>query len=541
MFKWKEFEKSREIFSHISGPFYHGENGQHHLWVKPYTLPDWIEFLKDDLGFFTLIDIAAFDAGDDALEMVYHLLNMGTHQRVNLHVKFHRQEVIPTLQNYFANADWMEREQKEMFDLSFNKVKKNLMLPDGQKTYPLKKDSKFSAWPGLTEKTLPKLNFNPNKSEAPYPEESYVWKSYDLLSPVTSGNFEWQLCFDPTRVIDSNVDVGFHYQGLEKLFTEKDLIQILQLTDKINLSAAPTYSIAWAKCIEELYRIKIPERAQALRIVLLELARIADHLSVMAAMCLRAKQNEYKLYLNVREKIYELFEKFSGHRHGVGSVKFGGLKEDLPAGWISEYQQVAEVLNKNMKVILKALIGRPSFRHLLEGESVDSQQILKFGVNGPAMRAAGLNFDLRKSQPIYFYQDIDFDIPVGIHGSAYDRFLIRNEEIFQSTRIITQVIDNLPLGEVINPLYDHSYSDLVKILEPMEKISSWHYSSVEAPSGEAGFLIKFGKGLHPERLKLKTPGFALAGALSVFVKGLREDQVAVALESLGLSRWEMDR
>ena len=541
MFNWKEFEKSRDIFSHLGGSLYSSENGQHHLWIKPYTLADWIEFLKDDLGFFTLIDIAAQDEKNNSYELIYHLLNMGTHQRVNVHLRIRYDEFIPSLTGFFSNADWMEREQKEMFNLGFNKMKPSLILPEGQTNFPLRKNTVFTEWPPVHTPSLPKLPFNPNKSEAPYPEESYVWKKYDLLSPQTRGNFEWMVCYDPVKVIDSRLSIGFHHQGLEKLFERKDIFQILQLVDKVNLSAAPTYSVAWSKTLEEIYRIKIPERAQALRIVLLELARIADHLTVLASVCMQAKQNEYQLYLNAREKVYELFEKFSGHRHGIGSIKLGGLSEDLPAGWISEYRLAADVLNKNLRLIHHSLISQKHFRNLLEGEPVDSQSILQWGVSGPAMRAAGLNFDLRKSQPVYFYQDIDFDIPVGIHGSSYDRFLIRSEEIFQSTRIITQVIDNLPLGEVINPMFDHNYLDLVKIFETMERTSQWHYSAIEAPSGEAGFMVKFADGIIPQRVKLKTPGLALAGALPVFIKGLREDQLAIALESLGLSRWEMDR
>src|SRR5690606_38299203 len=142
----------------------------------------------------------------------------------------------------------------------------------------------------------------------------------------TLGNFEWQVCFDPQKAINSNLFIGFHHQGLEKLLAKKDVLQILQLVDKVNLSSAPTYSVAWAKMLEDIYCIKIPERAQAMRIVLLELARIADHLTVLSNVCMQTGQEEFRLYLDSREKIYELFEKFSGHRHGVGAVRLGGLK-----------------------------------------------------------------------------------------------------------------------------------------------------------------------------------------------------------------------
>ena len=428
-----------------------------------------------------------------------------------------------------------------MLGLAFDRATPGLLLPQGQKNFPLRKKSDVKTWP--EEKTLefPKLRMNPNKSEAPYPEESYQWKQFDIFSPVSGGNFEWLVCFDPAKVVDSRLRVGFHHQGLELFLQNKDILQVLQLVDKINISAAPNYSIAWAKTIEEMFRIKIPERAQAIRIVMLELARIADHLTVLSEICRNAGQNEFTLFINAREKIYELFEKFCGHRQGLGIARIGGVKEDLPHGWIVEYQAVVEILSKNLRLIHKSLISQKNFRSHTDGDPVNAQSVLQWGVTGPTMRAAGLNFDLRKSQPFYFYQDIDFDIPVGIHGAIYDRYLIRYEEINQSFRIITQVIDNLPLGDFINGMYDKNYLELIKLFEGADAPTQWHYGALETPNGEAGFLLDFNGTAKPARLKLKTPGFAVAQALHVFAKGLREDQLATCLASLNLSRWEMDR
>jgi NADH-quinone oxidoreductase subunit C/D len=541
MFNWKEFEKTKDLLSHSGGLKYKDDLGQHHIYLRPTEMLEWIEFIKEDLGFFTLVDIAGFDLGENSFEIVYHVLNMGSHQRLNIHLYVNDREVIPSVVPFFSNADWMEREQAEMFNLLFSAEKEALILPKKQKNYPLKKDAKYSSWPNDEERIVPKTNYNPNKSEAPYPEESYNWKSYDLFSSNTMGNFEWMLCFDPIKVVQSKTFIGFHHQGLEKLFEGKDIVQILHLVDKINLSSAPHLSIAWAKTVEELFRIKIPERAQALRLVLLELARVADHLTVLSSICLESKQSEYKLYLNAREKIYELIEKYIGHRFGLGAAVIGGVKEDLPHGWIVEYQAVVDVLSKNLRLINNSLVGQRNFRQHLEGEPVDAQSILQWGVSGPAMRAAGLNFDLRKSQPFYFYQDIDFDIPVGINGSTYDRYLIRYEEIFQSLRIMTQVLDNLPLGEVISPLFDKGYIEFRSSFTTLEQVRDWHYSGLESPSGEAGFIVKFEEALKPARIKIKTPSFSMVQALSVFVRGLREEQISTSLASLGISRWEMDR
>ncbi len=543
MFSWKEFEKSKKILSHVGGHRYKEEWGQHHLKIRPNELLDWFEFLKEDLGFFTLTEIAGLDRGEinPKFEVVYHLLNMGTHQRLNVHLYAYEGETIPSVTKFFNQADWLEREQAEMLNLKIDKVSDALLLPIGQKNFPLKKNSVIKPWPVEKAPDLPSLRYNPNKSEAPYPEEEYQWKVFSPLSPITRGNFEWMVCFDPSKVVDSKIRPGFHHQGFELLLQTKDIIQILQLVDKVNLSAAPNYSIAWAKTIEEQFRIKVPERGQAIRIVMLEMARIADHLTVLSETAFECGMQEFRLFINAREKVYELFEKYSGHRQGLGVARLGGVSEDLPPGWIVEYQAVADVLIKNLRIIHNALRSQIKFRNHLDGEPVNAQTVLQFGLSGPAMRAAGLNFDLRKSQPFYFYQDIDFDIPVGIHGSSYDRYLIRYEEIFQSLRIITQVIDNLPLGEVVPEAFNKNYLELSAIFETLEQPKEWHYCALESPGGEAGFLVHFDGGMKPSRIKMKTPGLLLAQALPMFVKGLREEQLAACLASLGLSRWEMDR
>jgi NADH-quinone oxidoreductase subunit C/D len=337
------------------------------------------------------------------------------------------------------------------------------------------------------------------------------------------------------------VNIGFAHQGFEKLLETKDWLQVLQLVEKINLGAAPNYGIAWSKTLEDLLRIKIPERAQAIRIVALELARIAEHLTVIHDMTFALEMPEHRLFINAREKIYELIEKYCGRRQGLGLTRIGGVKEDLPHGWIVEYQAICEMVKKNLKAIHRSLFSQNKFRKNLGAGQVSAQTALQWGITGPAMRACGLNFDLRKSQPFYFYQDIDFDIPVGIHGTAYDRYLIRLEEIYQSFRIITQVIDNLPLGSIVSLELDLDYTGLKDYLSQSEIPRAWHYTGLESPNGEAGFLVKFNDNTTPYRVKIKTPSFPLVQALPSFVLGLQEHQLKSCLASLGIRRFELDR
>lgn len=545
MFSWKEFERARNVLAEAGKTSYSEALGQHHISLRPKDLLRWIEVVADDLGYLVLLDITGVDHGlshgTHRFELVYHLLNMGTHQRLNLHVHISEGEMVPSVTKFYSHAGWLEREQAEMFQVRFSEQLSPLVLPEGQSNFPLRKDAGLRGWPLPEPRPMPKTRFNPNKSESPWPEESWVWKNFSILSPETQGNFEWQVCFDPSKVVTSKVEIGFHHQGLEKKLESMNWMQVLHYIHRINEGVSPHYTIAWVKTLEEMMALRLPERAQAIRIIMLELSRIAEHLTVLYEICYALKKDEHRLFLDAREKVYELFEKYCGHRQGFGAARLGGVKEDLPHGWIVEYQTVSSILLKSLPLLNNRLFAQKDFRESLGGESVSAQTILAWGVGGPAMRAAGVNFDLRKSQPFYFYQDIDFDIPVGIYGRAYDRYLIRLEEIFQSLRIITQVIDNLPLGAVVNENYDLPAAEVVKKMNSIRPPVNWHSSSLETPNGEGGFSLLAGDGWKINRVKIKTPGLILAQALPALTLGLREEELRASMASFGLRRTEIDR
>lgn len=544
MFSWQEFHRTKNVLSEAGSGSYQESHGQHHLYLRPKDLLRWVEFLCDDLGYLSLLDLTCVDHGTTAserFELIYHLQNMGSHQRTNLHVRFNDGETIPSIRRLYSHADWLEREQGEMFHLRFGEETQTLLLPPGQKNFPLRKDAVIRSWPVAESLPFPELRKNPNKSESPYPEENWVWKRYSFATDETRGNFEWMVCFDPGKVVRSRVDIGYHHQGLEKRFERMDWLQILHYVHRIHEGAAPHYSIGWVKTLEDVLGVRIPERSQAIRIIMLELSRIAEHLTVLHEITMALGLDEHRHFIDLREKVYELFEKYSGHRQGYGVAWLGGTKVDLPHGWIVEYQSVAAALLKLLPLVNNVLISKKSFRNSLGGETTSAQTILEWGVTGPAMRAAGVNFDLRKSQPFYFYRDIDFDIPVGIFGRAYDRYLIRLEEIFQSLRIVTQVIDNLPLGAVVSEEFALPTPELLQKLNARGAPESWHSSAIETPNGEGGFSLLLEKDWKPRRVRIKTPGLLLAQAVPVLTLGLREDELAASVASLGIRRGEVDR
>jgi NADH-quinone oxidoreductase subunit C/D len=532
MFDWKNFEQLKNILSQVGVDAYWSTTDQHNIKLRPKDLIGWIEFCKNDLDYLTLLDIAAIDLGKAGLqkdynfEIVYMLFNMGTHQRISLHVFFNEGEVIPSVSGFFSHAAWMEQEQAEMFGVSFNKSYGPLLLPE------LSSENQ-------DKKRLPSLRINPNKSEDPYPEESWIWREYGLFSAVTKGNFELQVCYDPNVVVASQTTIGFHHRSIEKLLASRSWIHISKVLDPLIPSSSPTLSTAWLKTIEEMGKFKLPERAQAIRIILLELSRVTEHLTVMSEILSSLGLSESTLFINAREKVIELFEKYCGHRWGQGAVILGGVFDDLPHGWISEYQSVEKVLVKNLKIIHQSLLTQQKFRLTLDAAGIDARTVLDWGLSGPAMRASGLNFDLRKSRPLYFYRDIDFDVPVGIHGTAYDRYLIRYEEILQSFRIMTQVLDNLPLGDI--KIADDLRDDLLLQFSKNKPNGIWYYSVLESANGEMGTLALISENFHPYRLKIKSPSFSILQSLNEFLKGLKEHQVEASIASLGIRKSDLDR
>lgn len=550
MLKLDEYKKIKNILQPCMGEDYEDYLYQHHFWTTPSELLSWVDFLKNDLGFLTLVEITGLKADKD-YEIVYQLLNMDNHQRVNIHLKISREMILPSLSDDFESTNWKERELSKTLGVSFSydrpfhlralKGLKNLDERSEKENKRLRLKNGISSLENVekdfSQMSLPSLRFNPNKSEAPYKEESFKWKKLDHLSVETQGHFDCHICFDPEKIVEIRPFTGLFHQNLERSFQKKSLYQNSFLLDRLNMSSAPTYSMLWAKTLEDIFQIEIPDRAKALRMVLLELARINHHLTVLFQLTRLSNFSHFSILINLREKVYELFEKWTGSRQATGSCLVGGVRQDLPQGWIVECQMALRLIDRYLPLFHQGFMSHKEFRNLAQGPRIEAQSILNFGITGPAMRAAGINFDLRKSDPFYFYQDLEFDIPVGVFGMTYDRYLVRIEEIFQSLRLVTQIIDNIPEGDF--DLYPHHQMTFSQFSDHL--IQKWNYGFLEAPSGETGMMIKLKNDQNISRIKFNTPSFALVQGLDVLVRGLTQKQLAIAVSSLGLSRWEMDR
>lgn len=535
MFDSISYQKEKKLLSIVDTKYSAAWN-EHHIFCRPQEVIDWIRVIREDLSYLYFIDAVVQEYPSNThfdFELDIIVANLESHQRLHLHIQFNRSEVIPSIIDFYPAALFALREQRDLFDFKFSKPLEALWVTENNKNllsdeWNLKKENqKFLA---------PKLPFNPNKTEAPYPQEKWRWKHCDLYSKETLGKFEAFYCFDPFKLVDVRIRLGSHFRGIESLLTQKSHAHITHLLENVNEFASPFYSGAWAINLEKILGIDITERAKALRIVLWELSRMSEHLFVIYESCSLLKLNEAQFFLDAYERTCELFERLTGNRHGKGMMCIGGVRMDIPAGWLIEFQDYNKVFLKNLQVYHQHLLSNAKFRTLLTHAKVSSHAVLQYGVSGPSLRAAGINYDLRKSRPLYFYEDIDFDVPVGVHGTSYDRFLIRFEEIIQSSRIITQVLDNLPMGNIDLGLNETEWMNSLR-----SKRSEYHYFSLEAPNGETGVVYAQGENASIKRLKIKSPSLFLAQGLGEFLRGTSDESIAVALASLGIREREMER
>lgn len=515
-FNWDQYRQFSQVLTIIDSKFYSFHKDQHWVRIRPSDFTRWISFLHKELNFLHLIDLH-FMKNDNYTELYYHFQNIEQHQRLNLIVEIYPGDQISSVMDIFPAAEWMEKELVEKLGFTLF----------GRTPCP------FLGIGNEGDKTLPRVPFNPNRNEAPYPEEKCHWEYFDITRPELNFLFAAKVNFEGDTIRNIIPTIGLHRQNWDHILEECLPHQQIGLIDQINLLSAPAYSILMSKLYEDISNTKIPERAQAIRMIFLELSRIVEHLSALYHSCYDLKlATESNLLLSCREKVFEIYEKYSGRRSGSNISRLGGVPEDLPHGWNVELIEFEKILRKVLVATRNQLRTTPVIQDQKFIGKLAPYQAIRYGTTGPVLRASGINFDLRKSRPFYFYADIDFDIPVGIYGGNMDRLLLRFEEVFESLRIIIQVIDNLPLGSfVLN-------EEEVMHLLATPQVNSF-FTSFEAGQGELG--VYYLKDSEKARFKLRTPSLTNAQSLPILLNDVPRKYLKSTLSLLGLNSREIDR
>ncbi len=317
--------------------------------------------------------------------------------------------------------------------------------------------------------------------------------------PSTHGVLRLDLKVDGERIVDCYPIIGYLHRGTEKLFELHAFFQHVPHTDRMDYVAAATNNLAYVGAVEKLTGIVVPPRAAYIRTMLCELQRISSHLLWLATHAIDiGAMTPFFYTFRERELILDLFEEYCGARLTLNCMRPGGLPFDLPVGWTDRCGAFVDDFPAKVEEYEGLLTNNRIWKKRTVGIGVMSkEQALQYGITGPMLRASGVDFDLRKATPYEAYGEVDFDVPVFHGGDTYDRYLVRMEEMRQSTRILRQCLDRLPDGPVM--------AKKPRVLKAGKDTET--YFAIEGPKGEIGFYIVGNGTPNPDRCRVRPPSF----------------------------------
>lgn len=384
--------------------------------------------------------------------------------------------------------------------------------------------------------------------------------SFGPQHPATHGTLQIVMELDGEKVVNVEPHIGFLHTGFEKLAEHMSYNQFVTVTDRMNYLSPLSNNIGFSLAAEKLFGIEIPKRGQYIRVLMAELSRIADHLVSIGTAAMDLGAMTVFLYgFREREKLYDLFEWATGARLTTSYTRVGGLMADLPEDFPDAVLKWVEQFPKTIDEIEKLLNHNRIFQDRTYDIGVISKEdVVKYSLTGPVARASGVNYDLRKDLPYSSYEEFEFEVPIGENGDAFDRYLVRMEEMRQSLGIVKQVLMNLPDGEVnidpdsklTLPGKDEVYTTIEGlihhfevtmenrgILPPVAEV----YMGTESPNGELGFYIISNGEREPYRVRIRPPSFINYTIFKKLMKGAMFSDIVSNLGSLNIIAGELDR
>jgi NADH-quinone oxidoreductase subunit D len=393
-------------------------------------------------------------------------------------------------------------------------------------------------------------------NRASYDETQYSTLNLGPTHPATHGIFQNVLTMDGEIIVDAVSTVGYIHRAFEKLAEHRPYNQITTITDRLNYCSAPINNMGWHMTVEKLIGAEIPKRAQYMRVIIMELSRIADHIVCDTVIAVdTGAMTGFLHMMQYREAIYEVFEEICGARLTTNIGRIGGLERDFsPKAW--------DKINVFMREFPKALTefqklvdrNRIFMDRTINVGPISQEMALDYGFTGPNLRAAGVDYDVRVASPYSSYEDFQFDIPVGTNGDTYDRYMVRMEEMWQSYGIIQQAIKNMPDGsfhadlpEFYLPPKQDVYSKMealiyhFKIVMGETEIPKGEvYHAVEGGNGELGFYLVSDGGRQPFRLHFRRPCFIYYQAYTEMIKGGLLSDAILTMSSMNVIAGELD-
>lgn len=375
--------------------------------------------------------------------------------------------------------------------------------------------------------------------------------------PSTHGVLRLLLELDGETVVNVAPDIGFLHTGIEKNMEAKTFTKALVMTDRMDYLAPMSNNLAYLLALEKLLDIEVPPRAQAIRVILTELTRIASHLVWLGTHALDLAAMSVFLYcFREREYLLDVFEMCSGQRMMTSYFRPGGVWRDVPEEFEPAVRQFLDFFPARIADYEALLRDNPIWwERTKEVGYVSKEDALTWGLTGPPLRASGVEWDIRKAMPYSGYEQYDFDIPTRTEGDVYARYVVRMDEMRESLRIIEQALDRLPDGPFVSENRKVVPPPRAELGRSMEAVihhfklwtegfsapEGYVYHSIESPRGELGCYLRGDGGPKPARVHFRTPSFVNLASLPYLARGAFVADLVAIIGSIDIVLGEIDR
>lgn len=391
------------------------------------------------------------------------------------------------------------------------------------------------------------------------PQDELITLNIGPTHPATHGVFQNVVQIDGERIVSGVSTIGYIHRAFEKIAEHRPFYQITPLTDRLNYCSAPINNMGWHMTVEKLLKIEIPKRVQYMRVIVMELARIADHIICNGILGVDTGAFSGFLYvMQEREFIYEIFEEICGARLTTNIGRIGGFERDFNAVAFEKTREFLKRFPPVLKEFEEMFVRNRIFIERTSGvAAVTQEDALDYGWSGPILRATGIDYDIRVQNPYCSYEDFDFDVPVGTTGDVYDRFMVRNEEMWQSLRIIEQALEKIahePKGifhaevpDFYLPPKEQVYTNMEALIYHFKIVmgevdtpKAEVYHAVEGANGELGFYLIHDGGRSPYRLHFRRPSFVNYQMFASMSAGMLISDAIINMSSLNVIAGELD-
>ncbi len=550
------------------------------LWVPRERLIEVLRFLLTiPCPYRMLYDLSALDERlrthreglpPADFTVFYHLLSIERNADIRVKVALTEDQlVMPSVTRLWPNANWYEREVWDLFGIHFegHPYLVRILLPPTWTGHPLRKDyparatefDPFTLDAARQDLEQEALRFKPEAWGMQRGTETgdFMFLNLGPNHPSAHGAFRIVLQLDGEEIVDCVPDIGYHHRGAEKMAERQTWHSYIPYTDRIDYLGGVMNNLPYVLAVEKLAGIEVPDRVKTIRVMLAEFFRITSHLLFLGTFIqdIGGMTPIFVIFTD-RQKAHRVIEAITGARMHPAWFRIGGVAQDLPQGWDGLVREFIDWLPKRLVDYEKVAIQNGILRARTIGVAQYNQdEALAWGVTGPGLRATGIDFDLRKARPYSGYEHFEFEVPLATQGDAYDRCVLRIEEIRQSLRIIEQCLNNMPAGpyKADHPLTCPPPRE--RMLQHIETLIT-HFLAVSwgpvMPLGESCQMVEATKGINSYyltsdhatmsyRTRIRTPSFPHLQQIPSVIRGALISDLIAYLASIDFVMADVDR